>query len=418
MTKRAMNRFRTKLLSALLAVCMLVSTMGMAAFAAADDSTGTVKAAEVTETIAETDAAADISKLSEDAAETEEVVEMPNGAAAENIEPAGETDKAADSEMPPEGTGAMEDAVEPVEETDETEDTKNPVKEADETEGSEAPAEGTGTAADAVNPTEGTGPAVEDAEGNQENVNVTEEVPEAVVAFLNAVAALPSSDMITPLNAEEIGGQVNAVIDMWDALDASLGGRADVTAAMEKVYAVYEAVLAAEGIEEAEHYLNSIPGMTPADRFYYNGKEVAQLYIGTYPNNPIYSYVNPATQISTKVGETGSDQRVYTKMATCHCGNVLVEVTPDWIAVDPTRKLSDGNPGIVENLTNAGTWCLAAYEPEGWEDRGYRGFPALQLNVVGAKPGHTTLTFQTYQNYYYAYSWQRCSACGHCSCDI
>ncbi len=173
---------------------------------------------------------------------------------------------------------------------------------------------------------------------------VADKVPEAVQAFLDAVAALPSADKVNAENAEAIGNQVNALLDMWEALDESLSGREDVSAALEKVYAVYEAVLAAEEIEEAVHFLESIPGYTPADRFYYNGKEVAQLYVGTYANNPVYSYTNPATAIVIKVGETGYDQRLYTKSATCYCGNVLVEETPD----AETAEYQAGNPVDLE----------------------------------------------------------------------
>ena len=170
------------------------------------------------------------------------------------------------------------------------------------------------------------------------------ETPAEVQAFLDAVAALPSADKVNAENAEAIGNQVNALLDMWEALDESLSGREDVSAALEKVYAVYEAVLAAEEIEEAVHFLESIPGYTPADRFYYNGKEVAQLYVGTYANNPVYSYTNPATAIVIKVGETGYDQRLYTKSATCYCGNVLVEETPD----AETAEYQAGNPVDLE----------------------------------------------------------------------
>lgn len=67
--------------------------------------------------------------------------------------------------------------------------------------------------------------------------------------------------------------------------------------ALETIYAVYEAVLAAEEIEDSDTYLEQIPGYTPDDRFYYNGREVAQLYVGTYANKPVYQYTNPATSM-------------------------------------------------------------------------------------------------------------------------
>lgn len=252
-----------------------------------------------------------------------------------------------------------------------------------------------------------------DPEVNEENPEEeksvpkeTEETPEAVKAFLDAAAALPLADEVTKENALEVGEKVNAVLDMWEALDEELAEREDVQAALEKVYAVYEAVLKAEEIEEADPYLSAIPGFTPADRFYDNkGKEVAQLYVGTYPNNPVYKYNHPASSISVQVGDKGSEQYLYTKSAICHCGNVLVEVTPDWIAVDSNRKLTYTDKSIVKNLT----WNLSGYKGS---ETGYNGYPALQINVEGAKPGSTAITFQAYQNYYYYYTWQQCRRCG------
>ncbi len=91
-------------------------------------------------------------------------------------------------------------------------------------------------------------------EGEEKVPEETEEVPETVKAFLDAVAALPSADQVTKENAEEVGGQVNAALDMWEALDEKFAEREDVRAALEKVYAVYESVLKAEGIEDAETY--------------------------------------------------------------------------------------------------------------------------------------------------------------------
>ena len=76
------------------------------------------------------------------------------------------------------------------------------------------------------------------------------EVPQAVQAFLDAVAALPDADQVNHENAEQVGEKVNAALDLWEALDESFLEREDVAAALEKLYAVYEAVLAAEEIEE------------------------------------------------------------------------------------------------------------------------------------------------------------------------
>lgn len=91
-------------------------------------------------------------------------------------------------------------------------------------------------------------------EGEEEVPEETEEIPETVKAFLDAVAALPSADQVTKENVEKIGEQVNVVLDMWDAMDEELAEREDVQAALQKVYALYEAVLKAEGVEDTKGY--------------------------------------------------------------------------------------------------------------------------------------------------------------------
>lgn len=101
------------------------------------------------------------------------------------------------------------------------------------------------------------------------------EIPPEVQEFLDAVAALPEISAITAENAEEIGEQVNDVINMWENLDEEFSEREDVMDAMDTVYAVFEAVLDAEGMEAGRPLLAGIPGFTPADRFYDgNGKDL------------------------------------------------------------------------------------------------------------------------------------------------
>ena len=82
-----------------------------------------------------------------------------------------------------------------------------------------------------------------------------DEVPAEVQAFLDAVAELPDTSEVTPGNAGETGVQANAVLDLYEGLiDAGLDERDDVTEALETVYAVYEAVLAAEEIEDSDTF--------------------------------------------------------------------------------------------------------------------------------------------------------------------
>ena len=86
---------------------------------------------------------------------------------------------------------------------------------------------------------------------------VVEEIPAEVQKFLSAVAGLPAVEDIDAVNAEAIGEQVNDVLDMYEGLiDAGLDEREDVTEALETVYAVFEAVLAAENIPEGSTFEN------------------------------------------------------------------------------------------------------------------------------------------------------------------
>ena len=57
-------------------------------------------------------------------------------------------------------------------------------------------------------------------------------------------------EAVTAENAEAAGEEVSAALELYDALDAELCEREDVAGALETVYAVYEAVLAAEEVED------------------------------------------------------------------------------------------------------------------------------------------------------------------------
>ncbi len=77
-----------------------------------------------------------------------------------------------------------------------------------------------------------------------------EETPAQVQAFLDAAAALPGADQVNKENAEAIGQQVDEALALYETLaDAGLEGSEGVAEALETVYAVYEAALAAEEIE-------------------------------------------------------------------------------------------------------------------------------------------------------------------------
>jgi uncharacterized repeat protein (TIGR01451 family)/uncharacterized repeat protein (TIGR02543 family) len=80
----------------------------------------------------------------------------------------------------------------------------------------------------------------------------SEEVPAEVKAFLDEVAKLPEPEDVTKENAEEISEQVNGVIGMAEALDDDFYLSEEVQEALNNtVYALMEAVLAAEEIDES-----------------------------------------------------------------------------------------------------------------------------------------------------------------------
>lgn len=81
------------------------------------------------------------------------------------------------------------------------------------------------------------------------------EVPAEVQAFLDAVAELPTAENVTTENAWETSEQIKALFDLYEGLiDLGLDEREDVAEALEVVYAVYDAVLAAEEIEDSYTY--------------------------------------------------------------------------------------------------------------------------------------------------------------------
>ena len=69
-----------------------------------------------------------------------------------------------------------------------------------------------------------------------------EETPAEVQAFLDAVAALPDASEVTAENAAEIGEQVSAALDLYEAIGTETDEAAE---ALNTVYAVYAAVDAA-----------------------------------------------------------------------------------------------------------------------------------------------------------------------------
>lgn len=163
----------------------------------------------------------------------------------------------------------------------------------------------------------------------QETEPVNEEVPEEVKAFLEAVAKLPTPEDVTKENAEEIGEQVNAVFDLYDMLvETNLGykDREDVVEAMEKAYAVFEAVLEAEEIDDncpLGNYWDPITGDSLFDATY---------NIFAEDGNLVYQFIEGLVRlnIDVPVGGTYVDEGV---MLINDKGYDIYEVV-DWSGFD------------------------------------------------------------------------------------
>lgn len=163
----------------------------------------------------------------------------------------------------------------------------------------------------------------------QETEPVNEEVPEEVKAFLEAVEKLPAPEDVTKENAEEIGEQVNAVFDLYDMLvETNLGykDREDVVEAMEKAYAVFEAVLEAEEIDDncpLGNYWDPITGDSLFDATY---------NIFAEDGNLVYQFIEGLVQlnIDVPVGGTYVDEGV---MLINDKGYDIYEVV-DWSGFD------------------------------------------------------------------------------------
>lgn len=194
----------------------------------------------------------------------------------------------------------------------------------------------------------------EDSKVEDENTLKEEAVPEDVQAFLDAVAALPSIDQITVANATEIGEQVNAVLDMYEGLiDLGLDEREDVTAVMDTVYAVYEAVLAAEEIDDSENYYSWIQGKI--------------LNLGG---------------VTKQVGDTGFYQRLPRLTNVCkRCGSVVTEDIPG-DQYDAESITDDEFLAVTDNDLRIGSYKGGAAT----DDDFYIGMPCFEFNYRAVKP--------------------------------
>ncbi|MCI8800616.1 MAG: DUF11 domain-containing protein [Lachnospiraceae bacterium] len=265
-----MKRMRFKkrrFFALLLAFVLCVGSVDVSAFAA-----GPIESVEVV-----TDLGGEISPADEndqtagdnesvEAIQTEGEETQPGGTEAPEVNEEPEGTEAPEAGEEPEATEAPEVSEEPVA-TEAPEVSEEPVateapevsEEPEATEAPEVNEEPEATEAPEVSeePVATEAPEVNEEPEATEVPTATEapkseEIPAEVQAFLDAVAKLPAPEDVTKENAEEIGEQVNAVIDMAEALDDDLYLSDEVQDALNNtVYALMEAVLVTEEIDES-----------------------------------------------------------------------------------------------------------------------------------------------------------------------
>lgn len=225
---------------------------------------------------------------------------------------------------------------------------------------------------------------IESTETDEAPATTEEETPQAVQDLLDAVAALPSVDSVTAENAEAVVDQVNAIIDMWEALDSDLADRDDVTAAMDTAYAVFAAVLEAAGVENGET-LQTVRGSeivisTDSPSSFINCPDIGiDGNIGNYGG-----------KLTKMLGEEGFYLRCPTKTiygnGTNGCSHVYGELSPIGYA---GVNAQSSNEGIVRVDLGIGYWTSGDFQ----------GAECLRYAFVPQKPGDTRLTLNYYVNY-------------------
>ena len=379
------------------------------------------------------DTAGDVSEIPDktDAADTSDVADVPDETDASDVpDIPDETDAPDEADVPdtPDETDVPDtpDETNAPDETD-VSDTPDETDAPDETDVSDTPDEtDTADVPDAADTTD-----VPDTPDETEAVNgldgetgdelsepvlSNEEVPAEVQAFLDAVAALPSVEAVTVENAEDIGGQVQAVLDQYEGLiDAGLDETEGVAEALEKVYAVYEAVLAAEEIDVDESLLALVngdgiqgnkvtinPQKHPSDykgnlEYQYRvfdiyGRPTTTTRTATKPINRIgaSAATNKAGTLTKQVGETGFLRRcAYTAFYGSSCGHMIGSYfsAAGYTYIDISYNI-DGIAGNEE--CRVGKWT---------GNDAMNGSECLETTFEALKPGRTTATRTYYVNF-------------------
>ena len=193
-----------------------------------------------------------------------------------------------------------------------------------------------------------------------------EKIPAEVQDFLDAVAGIPA---ITPENAAEVAEYVYGPVS--EAYETLLGTgyeeRADVLEAVEAYAAAISAIDFALNMESISYSPASLSGITIKNYIGYHEK-LDDLDAGA---------------VTKWVGDSLPYNYCPTDPAYCgYCGNVLVELVPDYYAFP--------NPYHAEEYNASGDGII---EYKGYEKAWYplnRSYAGLQFNYSAEKPGTVT----------------------------
>lgn len=248
----------------------------------------------------------------------------------------------------------------------------------------------------------------EEIENNNET-KYKEEIPQCVQDFLNNVSKIPTN--ITTENAEQVAELLYGICsDTYEELlNTEYINREDVKKAIITYSKSIENVEELLSLKADNYYTEPLPNYTAHDIFYYNGQPECYLYMNIKPNNVKAKYKDKAAYISTKVNEKNVYQWMHTLSDSCtKCGNRLLEYLPEWVTVVQSREeyFINSNREVIKDIN----FSLEEYIAKDYTE--YNGYPSIQIEFKGNKPGITELKFPTWQEYYWKYTYLRCKNCG------
>lgn len=193
------------------------------------------------------------------------------------------------------------------------------------------------------------------------------------------------------------------MLDMADAMSDTNYARADVTEALEAVYAVYAAVDEALELDSVTLQSLNVPGsdfnlVKKYDITFDPSGEKSNGSIGSNGN-----LTNDGGTITKLVADDGFFRRLPTNtIVGRYCGHVVAEYIPDNYAKITTTL---GNGDIIK---------ITGYDVAE-EFNSSNPYPCMQTNFTAKMPGTTTVEIEYYVNYHVQRESGNCNFCGRCT---